>query len=107
MLGVFAFIGSAQHLADFNKLVSYHPPAFQSFPLVDDLSLNVGFPVLAARFWNPLRCDFRYRAFSGLYGLKDRGGGERIVIDILAEWLRRETRNLMGFPAQVQILQMS
>lgn len=28
-------------------------------------------------------------------------------IDILAEWLRRETRNLMGFPAQVRILQMS
>ena len=27
--------------------------------------------------------------------------------DILAEWLRRETRNLVGFPAQVRILQMS
>jgi hypothetical protein len=25
----------------------------------------------------------------------------------LAEWLRRETRNLMGLPAQVQILQLS
>lgn len=27
--------------------------------------------------------------------------------DNLAEWLRRETRNLMGFPAQVRILQLS
>ena len=29
------------------------------------------------------------------------------ITDNLAEWLRRETRNLMGFPAQVQILQLS
>ena len=27
--------------------------------------------------------------------------------DIVAEWLRRETRNLMGSPAQVRILPMS
>ena len=33
--------------------------------------------------------------------------GKAAQKDILAEWLRRETRNLMGFPAQVQILQMS
>jgi hypothetical protein len=33
--------------------------------------------------------------------------GQKLEQDILAEWLRRETRNLMGFPAQVRILQMS
>ena len=39
--------------------------------------------------------------------LKERAGGEKVRNDNLAEWLRRETRNLMGFPAQVQILQLS